>query len=56
MLVKERYGLTDGVKVNPLLERKESGEKSFVKYGGDPKIIAWKNTPFARSVTVMEDK
>jgi len=48
--------LTDDVKKNHSLERKESGEKSFVKYEGDPKIIAWKKTPFVRSVTAMEDK
>ena len=39
-----------------MLERKESEEKSFVKYQGDPGIIAWKKAPYVRSVTVIEDK
>lgn len=53
---QNRYGFTSGAQLKPLLERKESGEKSFVKYEGDPKIIAWKKVPFKRSVTVLEDK
>jgi len=44
------------IKDKPKLERKDSGEKSFVKYEGDPRIIAWKKTPYVRSVTVLEDK